>query len=360
MSRPAQAIIDITALRANVQRVRMSAPQQHLMAVVKADAYGHGIVRVAQAIENAIDAFAVSCLEEALKLRESGIRVPIVLLEGFFQPDELPLIIQHHLQIVLHSHLQIEQLLHANLQQPINIWLKVDTGMHRLGFTPAEIETIYQHLRNYYQDKANLRLMSHLACADDCQHPKTKEQLQRFLTLANTLKIETSLANSAGIIDWPQTHGHWIRPGIMLYGISPFSNRLGTDEGLQPVMQLQSALISIKHYQQGETIGYGATWPCPETMPVGVVAIGYADGYPRHAPAGTPVLVNGQRVPLIGRVSMDMLTVDLRHQPNARIGDPVILWGKNLPIEEIATQAGTIPYELLCHVCPRVKRVEQI
>ncbi len=359
--RPSQAIIDLTALRANIQQIRTYASSQHLMAVVKADAYGHGIVRVAQAIESCVDAFAVSCLDEAVKLREAGIQKPIILLEGFFHPDELPFIVEHHLQIVLHTPFQIEQLLKATLPKPIDLWLKVDTGMHRLGFSPEEVQTIYSKLRSHpVIGQAIIRLMSHLACADDYQDPKTLQQTERFFTLAKSLKIETSLANSAGIIGWSQTHGHWVRPGIMLYGVSPFSGRTGIEEGLQPVMQLKSALISVKHYSPGETIGYGATWCCPENMPVGVVAMGYADGYPRHAPAGTPVLVNGQRVPLIGRVSMDMITVDLRTQPEARIGDPVILWGKDLPIEEIATWAGTIPYELLCHVCPRVRRVEII
>lgn len=360
MSRPAQAVIDIAALCSNVQQVRRWAPQQKIIAVIKADAYGHGAVRVAQAIENLVEAFAVSCLEEALKLRAMGIQLPIVLLEGFFQAEELPLIAQHHLHSVIHTHTQVEQLLKISPPLPIPLWLKIDTGMHRLGFAPTEVEEIFHRLKRHLPTQTPLRLLSHLASADDPQSQQTLLQTQGLLNLVNTLQVESSLANSAGILGWPLTHRQWVRPGIMLYGVSPLANNLGATAGLQPVMELQSALISVKRYRRGETIGYSATWECPEEMPVGVVAIGYADGYPRHAPAGTPVLVNGKRVPLIGRVSMDMVTVDLRTQPEAKVGDVVVLWGKQLPIEEIASSAGTIPYELLCHICPRVRRIEKI
>lgn len=359
MSRPAQAVIDIVALCSNVQQVRRCAPQQKIIAVIKADAYGHGAVRVAQAIETLVEAFAVSCLEEALKLRAVGIQLPIVLLEGFFQAEELPLIAQHHLHSVIHSHFQVEQLLKISPPLPIPLWLKIDTGMHRLGFAPSEVEEIFHRLKRHLSIQTPLRLLSHLASADDLQSQQTLAQTQGFLNLVDTLQVESSLANSAGILGWPQTHRQWVRPGIMLYGVSPFSNNLDPAAFLQPVMELQSAIISVKSYRRGETIGYGATWECPEEMSVGVVAIGYADGYPRHAPSGTPVLVNGKRVPLIGRVSMDMVTVDLRTQPEAKVGDVVVLWGKKLPIEEIALFAGTIPYELLCHICPRVRRIEK-
>jgi alanine racemase len=350
-------MIDTTALRANLQRVRACAPSQRVMAVIKANGYGHGAVKVANILKNQVNAFAGSCLEEALQLREAGITAPIVLLEGFFQPEELPLIAQHELQSVLHTSNQVQQLLEITLPKPIPIWLKVDTGMHRLGFEPQEVEKIYKRLQSS-SNVTTIRLMSHLACADDRHDQTTERQTQEFLKLVNQLKLESSLANSAGILGWPQTHADWVRPGIMLYGVSPFKDGVGKSEGLQPVMELQSVLTSIKHCAKGEGIGYGATWRCPQTMPVGTIAIGYADGYPRHAPAGTPILLNGKRIPLIGRVSMDLITVDLRSQPNAHVGDSVILWGKDLPIEEIANLSGTIGYELLCHVSERVSMID--
>lgn len=362
MSRPIQAIIDLAALRANVQRVRTCcAAEQRILAVIKANAYGHGACRVAQAIAAHVEAFAVSCLEEALELRESGIHLPIVLLEGFFQPDELPTIVEQHLQVVIHTATQLDQVLRAKLVQPVRVWLKIDTGMHRLGFAPQEMDVAWKSLQQCPLVAKPLGLLSHLACADDRGNLHTRDQIQRFTQLTQgLLECETSLANSAGILGWLKTfQTQWVRPGIMLYGVSPFTDSIGKDEGLQPVMQLQSSLISVKHYRQGELIGYGGSYRCPQAMPVGVVAAGYADGYPRHAPSGTPLLVNGRRVPLIGRVSMDMLTVDLRTQPNARVGDPVVLWGRHLPAEEIASHAGTIAYELFCNVSGRVKRVER-
>ena len=360
MSRPTCAIIDTTALRANLQRVSACAPTQRIMAVIKANAYGHGAIPVAKVLEPQVDAFAVACIEEALPLREAGITVPIVLLEGFFHADELPLIATHQLQIVVHNATQLEHLLHSRLAKPIQVWLKVDTGMHRLGFAPHEIEVIYGRLQQCSQVSPPIRLLSHLACADDRQDQNTLVQTQRFMTLVNALKVEASFANSAGILAWPQTHVDWVRPGIMLYGVSPFTDTTATAEGLQPVMQLQSVLTNVKYCQAGECVGYGRTWCCPENMPIGVVAVGYADGYPRHVPSGTPVLVNGKRVPLIGRVSMDMITVDLRTQPHAQVGDPVILWGNDLPIEEIAHLAGTIAYELLCNVSKRIYQLSVI
>jgi alanine racemase len=355
MARPTHAFIDTTALRANIQCVKVCAPNSRIIAVIKANGYGHGAIRIAQAIEEQVNAFAVSCLEEALHLREAEITIPIVLLEGFFHPDELPLIADQNLQIVVHTLIQFEYLLKARLEKPISVWLKVDTGMHRLGFAPSDIEAIYKRLKQCEHVAQPIRLMSHLACADDRQDDTTEQQTQIFMALVRHLNLEASLANSAGVLGWANTHADWVRPGIMLYGVSPFLKSVGKREGLQAVMQLQSALISVKRYRKGDAIGYGATWRCPQSMLVGAVAIGYADGYPRHAPTGTPVLVNGRRVPLVGRVSMDMITVDLRSQPNAGIGDPVVLWGKHLPVEEIANHAGTIAYELLCHVNHRVK-----
>jgi len=357
MSRPTQAIIDTAALRINIQRVSEAAPQQKIMAVVKANGYGHGAANVAHTIADKVDAFAVSCINEAIVLREEGITHPIVLLEGFFSKDELATIIHHDLHVTLHNMQQVKWLMDTKVSKPIDVWVKVDTGMHRLGFLPNEIGTIWKHLQQAEQVAKPIKIMSHLACADDRQDRKTEDQLTRFTMILNDLETEASLANSAGILGWQQTHFNWVRPGIMLYGVSPFLNSVAKMENLQPVMHFQSALIAVKQLRRGDTIGYGATWQCPQTMPVGVIAVGYADGYPRHAPSGTPVLVNGRRVPLIGRVSMDMIMVDLRTQPNARIGDPVTLWGKHLPVEEIASHAGTIAYELLTHINPRVPKI---
>jgi len=359
MARLTRAIIDLPALRHNVQRVRESTKKQRIIAIIKADAYGHGAVRVANSIQTQVDAFGVACIEEALELRDNGIKQPIVLLEGFFEIDELPLVVQHDFELVIHHAHQVNQLLKTHLKNPIPIWLKVNTGMNRLGFEPQAVPKICAKLTARSEIAYPLRLMSHLSCADDVENSYTLQQFNKFSTLVSQFKTEASFANSAGILGWQQTHFDWVRPGIMLYGVSPFLQTIGKQNNLQPVMQLESVLTSIKICEKGAAIGYGATWQCPESMPVGIISIGYGDGYPRHAPSGTPVLLNGQRVPIIGRVSMDMIAVDLRSQPNAKIGDSAILWGDGLPAEEIANLSGTIAYELLCNVNKRVKRIEK-
>jgi alanine racemase len=358
MSRPLHAYIATAALLANVRRARQAAPGAKVIAVVKADGYGHGIVETARALSSAggSDALAVACLEEALILRGAGLRQPIILLEGFFQADELPLLVEHELETVIHSPHQIEQFCQARLTRRVPLWLKIDTGMHRLGLAPEMAASAWQTLRACPW-AGPLRLMTHLACADEPEQEMTARQLRVFGEAVAVCPGERSMANSAGILAWPQARGEWIRPGIMLYGASPFAGQNGWELDLQPVMHLRSALIAVKTCKRGGTVGYGATWICPEDMRLGVVAAGYGDGYPRHAPPGTPVLVNGQRVPLIGRVSMDMLTVDLRTQPQAAPGDPVLLWGDGLPVDEIARYAGTIGYELLTRISRRVRRV---
>lgn len=357
MSRPVQAIINLAALRHNVQCVKACASRQKIMAVVKADAYGHGAVRVAQTLQPWVHAFAVCSVEEALVLRQAGIQLPVVLLEGFFSDAELHTIVDYALQPVIHCDEQVAILQASHLAKPITAWIKIDTGMHRLGFLPKQLPHVWEILRHLPHLSNPPRLMSHLACADDKQNTYTQFQYQQFVACTTEFKVEKSFANSAGIVGWPQTHFDWVRPGIMLYGVSPFINTTANQQNLRPVMQLQSELISIKHYRKGDKIGYGSSWQCPENMPIGVVAIGYGDGYPRHAPPGVPVLVNGHSVPLVGRVSMDMISVDLRHQPQAKCGDSVVLWGNGLPIEQVATQAQTIGYELLCGISQRVKRV---
>lgn len=353
MSRPLRARIDLDALQHNLQRVRAAAPSSRIMAVVKANGYGHGMVRSAQALRD-VDGFGVACLEEAVALREAGMRQPVSLLEGFFDAEELEAISRYRLMPVVHAEYQVRQLENARLPQPIAVWLKVDTGMHRLGFAPERAPEMYRRLQACASVE-RIGLFSHLGYADDRRSVQTPRQCERFLEAIGDLPGERTLANSGGLLGWPETQLDWVRPGLMLYGISPFSGDTGREQDLRPVMTLTSRLIAVKHYARGEAIGYSGAWVCPEDMPVGVVAAGYGDGYPRHAPAGTPVLVNGQRTQLIGRVSMDMLFVDLRALPQAQVGDPVVLWGGDaLPVEEIARCADTIPYELVCAVASRV------
>ena len=357
MSRPARVVINLSALRHNLNRVRTLAPRSRIMAIVKTDAYGHGITRVARALPSA-DAFGVACLEEARQLRGSGIVQPIVLLEGAYAAAELQEIVQLELDMVVHDAIQVEMLESARPEQPVTVWLKVDSGMHRLGILPGAFNEIWRRLQDCRSVAKPVRLMTHLATASERTHPMTHMQLDCFKKLCGHLPVEKSIANSAGITAFPECHADWVRPGLMLYGVSPLSGSMAAEEGLEPVMSLQSELIAVKKLRAGEPIGYGATWHCPEDMPVGVVAAGYGDGYPRHAPSGTPVLLNGERVALIGRASMDMLIVDLRNQPDARVSDPVVLWGDGLPVEEIAQHAGTIPYEILCGVHKRLRFVE--
>lgn len=353
--RPTRALIDMDALRRNLARVREAAPSRRVIAIIKADGYGHGLCRVASALEEA-DAFGVACVEEASLLRAAGVEKRILLLEGFFSAEELSTIARLRLDLVVHNKEQLRQLLDASLDWPAAIWLKIDTGMHRLGFPPEEAREAWYRLAGNHNVAGPVRVFTHLACADDPSDNRTPQQMACFRDALEGVDAETSAANSAGILSWQETHGDWVRPGIMLYGVSPFMEGTGADHGLSPVMTLSTALLAVNRCRRGDAVGYGATYVCPEDMPVGVAAIGYGDGYPRHAPAGTPVLLNGRRVPLIGRVSMDMITLDLRDQPDARSGDPVTLWGLGLPVEEIARQAGTIAYELLCGVTPRVVR----
>ncbi len=356
MSRPARAQVDAEALRHNLQQVRLRAPRARIMAVVKADGYGHGLAWVARTLSDNVDAFGVASMEEGIQLRAAGIAHPICLLEGFFSADELPLLAKHRLAPTIHEEGQIKALAHASTSLKLSVWLKIDTGMHRLGFAPASVPDALKRLRGSGA-VAEVRLMSHFARADIPSDPETNSQLDCFLACTAGLDHESSLANSSGILAWPRSHLDWVRPGIMLYGASPLMQLSAAQLDLKPVMTLQTALIAVHARRKGDPIGYGGDWRCPKDMPVGVAAIGYGDGYPRHATSGTPVLVNGSRVPLIGRVSMDMITLDLSTQPRAKVGDPVVLWGQGLPIEDVAKNAGTIAYELMCHVTERIPRV---
>jgi alanine racemase len=355
MSRPAEAVISNTALQHNLQRVRELAPEVQVMAVVKANGYGHNLLRVARSLSEA-DAFGVASLEEGWALRRAGVNKPITLLEGFFDESELPDIVDNDFDIVIHHIWQVNQLAHAKLAKPLKVWLKLDTGMHRLGLEDESLMEATEHLLKSGNIQAGPGLMSHLANADDSADQTTREQLARME--AAGWSGPKSMANSAGVIGWPDSHYDWVRPGIMLYGVSPMLGQTGLQHDLKPAMTLRSRLIAVKHLKKGDKVGYGGTFECPEDMPIGVVAMGYGDGYPRHAPNGTPVRIGDKVVKMAGRVSMDMLTVDLRGHPHARVGEEVTLWGEGLPIEVIAEQCGTIGYELVCGVTSRVKQVQ--
>jgi alanine racemase len=352
MTRPARVRINLQHLQHNFSRVQESAPGSRVMAIIKANAYGHGLLRVAQALA-AADALGVVGLEEAITLREAGCDQRIVLLEGLFNAEDIALINAYRLDVVIHHHSQLEMLEQGALTQPLDIWLKIDTGMHRLGFMPADVGAVAERLRALPQ-AATLRLMTHFASADEPGSAATTEQISCFAEAVRGIAAEHTLANSAAILAWPGAHADWVRPGIMLYGGSPFVGRDAQSLGLQPVMTLRSELIAVNARRKGDAIGYGGSWICPADMNIGVAAIGYGDGYPRHAPGGMPVLVNGKRAALAGRVSMDMICIDLGAQPGARVGDEVILWGDGLPIDEVAALAGTLSYELLCGISARV------
>ena len=358
MSRATKALIDLQALRHNLRRAREAAPRSRVVAVIKANGYGHRQLLAARGLAEA-DMFGVACIDEAMNLREAGIDKPVLLQEGVFEARELEPCSRLGFEVVVHHASQVEMLESARLDRPLPVWIKIDTGMHRLGFDPGEALEVWRRLRLCPAASPEIRWLSHLAKADEREDDYTLEQLRILREAIGRLSGEISLANSAGVLGWPQTHFDWVRPGIMLYGASPFVDGLANEDNLEPVMTLSTRLIAVKRLRRGDPVGYGCTWRCPEDMDVGVAAVGYGDGYPRHAVSGTPVLVNGREAPLIGRVSMDMISVDLRTHPEARVGDPVILWGRGLPVEVIARHASTIPYTLLCGVTGRVHLVEQ-
>lgn len=353
MSRRPIAQINLAALQHNLRRVRELAPSSQVLAVLKANAYGHGLVRVAQTLTDA-DAFAVARIDEALALRTAGIVKPIVLLEGFYEAAELPILLANNLQTVVHNEMQLAALEQTTLDGQLKIWLKLDTGMHRLGVEPEHFAAFYRRLWQCPAVLPGIRLMSHFACADELDSEQTALQLKQFQQVIAGKAEQRSLANSAAILAWPDSHGEWVRPGLMLHGISPFSDQIGQQHQLQPVMRLSSRLIAVRQVQQGDKVGYGGTWQAPEATTLGVIAVGYGDGYPRHASNDTPVWLNGREVRLAGRVSMDMITVNLGANAQDKLGDEAVLWGPELAIERVAAAAGTIPYELLCNITPRV------
>lgn len=368
MTRPLVAHINLEALRHNYLLVSKLAASAPVLAVIKANAYGHGAIPVAQALQDLAPGFAMACMEEALEVRQAGMQQPIVLLEGFFCARELDAIFQHRLEPVVHSWWQVEALesfLQNNqtwLQGNLRMWLKLDSGMHRLGFSAAELPKAYARLRSL-AGVGEIVLTSHLACADEPDHPKNAAQLATFTQLQQELQCSVSLANSPFSLNAasPQLFAHapqqYLRPGILLYGVSPFGFAHAQAEQLQPVMTLTSQLISVKEIAAGQSIGYGGRWVAKQPTRIGVVACGYGDGYSRHAVDGTPVLVDGHKCQVVGRVSMDMLTVDLTACPQAKVGSEVVLWGAGLDLNEVAKFCDTISYTLVTGLMPRVKRV---
>lgn len=351
MSRPVKASIDMSALRQNQQIVRRAAPGSRLWAVVKANAYGHGLARVWNAL-SAADGFAMLNLEEAILLRELGWKGPILMLEGFFHADELALFDKYRLTTSVHSNWQIKALQQAKLHAPLDIYVKVNSGMNRLGFMPDRLQIVWQQLRGL-KNVSEMTLMSHFAEAENPHG--IVEPMRRIEQAAEGLDCPRSLANSAATLWHPESHFNWVRPGIVLYGASP--SGLWQDvanTGLKPVMTLSSEIIGVQNLKPGEAVGYGGIYRTTQEQRIGIVACGYADGYPRLAPSGTPVLVDGIRTTTVGRISMDMLAVDLTPCPHAGIGTPVELWGKEIKIDDVAATSGTVGYELMCALAPRV------
>ncbi len=356
MSRPSEALLDLSALRHNVALARALAPTAKLMAVVKANAYGHGAVLMARALEPLTEALAVACLEEAMELRSAGIRCPILLLQGVFEQQELTLAAQEQLWLTIDNATQLAWLEQTPLPAPVHCWLKIDTGMHRLGVTPEQVGDFHRRLLACGKLAAAPVLTTHFACADDLRHPATEQQITDFEQLTSGLGGARSAANSPATLAWPRSHYEWIRPGFMLWGNSPFTTPHAQADCLRPVMALRSRVISMRDIAAGECVGYGANWCATRGSRIATITVGYGDGYPRSAQNGTPVLVNGLRAPLAGRVSMDMITVDVTDLPPVAIGDPVTLWGQGLPVGEVAQHAATTGYELLTRMPARIPR----
>lgn len=355
-NRPVRAHISIKAIRHNSQRIRELVPDSKIMAVIKADGYGHGMETAAQALDGHVDEFAVNSLDDVFRLRDAGFNKAITVLSASFNLEELYQLNEHRARVTIYDVSQIAVLESIDKDLKMSIWLKADTGMGRLGFSPEELQPALHRL-SAIQSVDQISLMTHLANADQTDHSANQVQISLFEELAELYDFtELSLLNSAGILGLPEHAYQWVRPGIMLYGISPLNNKSSEQLELKPAMTLKSKLISVRTLAAGSSVGYGSSYVVVEDTRIGVVACGYGDGYPRHAPTGTPVLINGEIVPLIGRVSMDMICVDL-NRLSASVGDEVVLWGEGNPVEVVAERAGTIAYELVCRILPRVERV---
>jgi alanine racemase len=353
VSRLIRAIIDTQALRHNLNVVRARAGKARVIAVVKANAYGHGLASAALALQEA-DALAVARLEEGLALRAAGVSNRIVLLEGIFAESQLEDAAHEQLDLVVHDALQIELLERSGLAARFALWVKIDTGMNRLGFAPRDCHSALARIARLVPAARELRLMTHLACANERNDAVTAAQIGCFREATRGLGYETSIANSAGLFGAVPLGCQWARPGIALYGASPFEDTSAAELGLRPVMTLMTSVIAVRQVTAGESVGYGAAWRAQRDAVIAIVAAGYGDGVPRSFSSGTPLLINGARAPVAGRISMDMLAVDVSACTPVKVGDPAVLWGSGLPVEEVARHAGTIPYELLCSVSQRV------
>ena len=368
MTRIIRARVDSAALRHNLGVIRRAAPDSRVMAVVKANAYGHGLVPTALALSDA-DSFAVARLEEGLQLRSAGVVQPIVLLEGVFSAEQLAEAARQGFELVVHDPLQLTLLEGYAGTHRFTLWVKIDTGMNRLGFRPEDFPRAYERLRALAVPALEIRVMTHLARADETDCEMTCEQVARFQALlplhvplpgrrredrADRGRFVTSIGNSAGTLGWADARGDFVRPGLALYGVSPFANKIATDLGLLPVMSLETTVIALRRVPRGETVGYGGAWRAERDSVIAILAAGYGDGVPRHLVSGAPVWVAGHIARLAGRVSMDMIAVDVTDQPGVLVGSPALLWGRALPVEQVAAAAATLPYELLCGVSQRV------
>ncbi|MGA9574973.1 MAG: alanine racemase [Lysobacterales bacterium] len=348
------ATVRLQDIAGNYRLADSLAPASQSIAVIKANAYGHGMLKVARCLQSMAPAFAVASVDEAVRLRDAGIGKPILVMQGISRASDLAEAAAGRFWLMLHTQQQVEWLLSAKLQDSVGVWLKVDTGMHRLGFSLHDLDRLCDKMCSSFNTRQAPVLCTHLACADNIADPMTRLQVETIRDCAGKFHLDLSIANSAGILFWPESHAHWNRPGYMLYGQCPSGSFGGDRHGLLPAMTLNSEIIAIRDIAAGEGVGYGQDWVAQRPSKIGAIAIGYGDGYPRHAPSGTPVLVNGTRVPLAGRVSMDAICVDLTDHANAQVGDPVELWGQNLSVNEVAAAAGTIGYELLAGLTGRV------
>lgn len=354
MARPSKAMINLAALRHNFAIAQSLAPESNLIPVIKANAYGHGAEQCAAALAGVAPAFAVACIEEAIQLRETGINQPILLLEGAFEVIELQIALENNFYLMIENQRQLEMLLEAKLSRRLNVWLKVDSGMHRLGFAPGQVSAVWQALSESPNVASDMVLTSHFSSAEDLQSPATPKQIALMKTLVDEVGTAiTSLANSAGLIAWPESHGTWNRPGYMIYGRNPLCEN---DLDLRPVMRFVSKVSSIRSVQKGDSVGYNGVWTAKRTSTIATIPVGYGDGYPRTAKAGTPVLVNGVRAPLVGTVSMDMILVDVTDIDNVQIGSNVELWGENITVDEIGDCSSSNGYEVLTRMPARVLR----
>ena len=354
MSRQTQAIIHADALLHNFKVLAALAPSSHSMAVVKADAYGHGAVNVARILQHVSSRFAVAIIEEAIALRDAGITAPIVVLEGAHQIKECKMAFQNNCILVMHCEEQLEWLNKCPEDKRPHVWLKVDSGMHRLGFSLSDIETVAVKYRHLLSDQTVI--VTHFACADDVDNSFTDSQLTAFKQVVEKLDFPTSVANSPATVNWPESRNAWNRLGVGVYG-GAVSTSKKCDTEVYPAMTLRSSVIAVRDIAPGEGVGYGQTWVADKPSKIATVGIGYADGYPRHCKNGTPVMVRGKRAFLAGRVSMDMITIDVTHIDNVAVGDVVELWGQNVSIQEVATCADTIDYELMTRISQRVPRI---